>query len=191
MSAEGGAEPRLRGDLAVWLIICAEMLAFGILFLSYAGARALDVAQFNAAQATLSLHSGALNTVLLILGSWCVVRGIAAVRVDAVSRGAQWLLASMACGGGFLLTKTLEFAEKFAQGYDLSTNTFYMFYFLLTGFHYLHVVVAMVFLGILWFRTWRGYYGAHNTHALESGAAFWHMVDLLWIILFPLIYVMR
>lgn len=181
----------LVGDLAVWLIICAEMLAFAILFLCYAVARALDVGAFNASQATLSLHSGAANTVLLISGSWCVVRAVHAVRADAVPVGARWLLGALACGGGFLTLKTVELADKFGQGLDLSTNTFFMFYFLLTGFHYLHVVVAMVFLGIVWVGMVRARNGAYPIHALESGGAFWHMVDLLWIILFPLVYVMR
>lgn len=191
MSRYPVAEPRLAGDLAVWLIICAEMLAFGVLFLSYAGARALDVRSFDADQSTLNLHSGALNTVLLIMGSWCVVRAVDAVRGNASRFGVAWLIAALACGAGFLLNKLLEFSDKFAHGYDLSSSTFYMFYFLLTGFHFLHVVVAMVFLGILCFHTQAGHYGAHDTHALESGAAFWHMVDLLWIILFPLVYVLR
>lgn len=184
-------EPRLAGDLAVWLIICAEMLAFAILFLCYAVARALDVEAFNASQSTLNLHSGAVNTVLLISGSWCVVRAVQAMRKDARQNGLRWLGAGLLCGVGFVALKWVEFADKFAAGLDLSTNTFYMFYFLLTGFHFLHVIVAMVFLGILWVRTWQGHYGAHDTHALESGASFWHMVDLLWIILFPLVYVMR
>ena len=74
-------QPRLVGDLAVWLMILAEMLAFFILFLSYAFARARDVAVFNASQRTLDLQSGAINTVLLITGSWCVVRAVRAVRV--------------------------------------------------------------------------------------------------------------
>jgi nitric oxide reductase NorE protein len=73
----------------------------------------------------------------------------------------------------------------------LSTNTFYMFYILLTGFHFFHVLSAMVFLTILWLKTRAGQYGKHNHHALETGAAFWHMMDLLWTVLFPLIYVMR
>jgi nitric oxide reductase NorE protein len=191
MTQATGTAPRLAGDLAVWLIICAEMLAFAILFLCYAVARALDVSAFNASQSTLNLPSGAVNTVLLLSGSWCVVRALQAVRADARAGGARWLVAALVCGGGFLLIKSVEFADKFDQGLDLSTNTFYMFYFLLTGFHFLHVVVAMIFLGILWVRTWQGHYGAHDTLALESGAAFWHMVDLLWIILFPLVYVMR
>ena len=185
------APPRLVGDLAVWLIILAEMLAFCILFLSYAFARARDVALFNASQSTLDLHSGAINTVLLITGSWCVVRAVQAVRADASSAGARWLIAALVCGAGFVTLKVVEFSAKADAGIDLSTNTFYMFYLLLTGFHFLHVIVAMLFLSILLIKTLQGAYGAHDHHALESGAAFWHMVDLLWIVLFPLVYVMR
>ena len=185
------APPRLVGDLAVWLIILAEMLAFCILFLSYAFARAQDVALFNASQSTLDLHSGAVNTVLLITGSWCVVHAVQAVRADATPLGARWLVAALVCGAGFVTLKVSEFSAKADAGIDLSTNTFYMFYLLLTGFHFLHVVVAMLFLAILLVKTLQGAYGARDHHALESGAAFWHMVDLLWIVLFPLVYVMR
>jgi nitric oxide reductase NorE protein len=183
--------PRLVGDLAVWLIILAEMLAFCILFLSYAFARSRNVELFNASQSTLDLHSGAINTVLLITGSWCVVRAVQAVRADASRVGAGWLVAALACGVGFVTLKVFEFSAKADAGIDLSTNTFYMFYILLTGFHFLHVIVAMVFLAILLVKTLQGTYGAQDHHALESGAAFWHMVDLLWIVLFPLVYVMR
>jgi nitric oxide reductase NorE protein len=189
--ANQSPHPRLVGDLAVWLIILAEMLAFCILFLSYAFARALNVELFNASQRTLDLHSGAINTVLLITGSWCVVRAVNAVRANASSIGARWLVAALACGVGFIALKVLEFSAKADAGIDLSTNTFYMFYILLTGFHFLHVIVAMVFLTLLLVQVLRGAYGSHDYHALESGAAFWHMVDLLWIVLFPLVYVMR
>ena len=183
--------PRLVGDLAVWLIILAEMLAFCILFLSYAFARAKDVALFNASQSTLDLHSGAINTLLLITGSWCVVRAVQAVRADASPAGARWLMAALLCGAGFVTLKVLEFSAKADAGIDLSTNTFFMFYLLLTGFHFLHVIAAMMFLALLLFRTLRGAYGSQDVYALESGGAFWHMVDLLWIVLFPLVYVMR
>lgn len=185
------ATPVLVGDLAVWLIILAEMLAFCILFLSYAFARAKDAALFNASQSTLDLHSGAINTVLLITGSWCVVHAVHAARRDAPGTTARWLVAALACGAGFVALKWVEFSAKADAGIDLSTNTFYMFYFLLTGFHFLHVIAAMVFLVFLLIQTLQGAYGAHDCHALESGGAFWHMVDLLWIVLFPLVYVMR
>ena len=185
------AEPRLAGDLAVWLIILAELLTFAILFLCYAFARAHDVALFNASQLTLDLNSGAMNTVLLITGSWCVVRAVKAVRRNASALGARWLVAALVCGLGFVSLKVIEFSAKLDAGIDLSTNTFYMFYILLTAFHFFHVIVGMVFLTILLVKTWQGAYGSHDHHALETGAAFWHMVDLLWIVLFPLVYVMR
>lgn len=184
-------EPRLAGDLAMWLIILAELLTFGILFVCYAFARSQDVALFNESQQTLDLHAGAINTVLLITGSWCVVRAVKAVRRDETASGARWLLAALLCGGGFVSLKLMEFSAKIHAGIDLSTNTFYMFYILLTAFHFFHVILGMVFLSVLMFKTWRGAYGSHEYHALETGAAFWHMVDLLWIVLFPLVYVMR
>lgn len=183
--------PRLAGDLAVWLIILAELLAFGILFLSYAFARTFDAALFNASQRTLDITSGAINTVLLITGSWCVVRAVQAVKHDASAAGARWLLVALVCGSVFAVNKVVEFSATAQAGIDLSTNTFYMFYILLTGFHFFHVLAAMVFLTILLVKTHAGRYGSHDVHALETGAAFWHMVDLLWIVLFPLIYVMR
>ena len=185
------SEPRLVGDLAVWLIILAELLTFGLFFLSYAFARAFDVAAFNESQRTLDLNSGAINTVLLITGSWCVVHAVKAVQQDQSTHGARWLLAALACGMGFVGMKVIEYSAKFDAGIDMSTNTFYMFYILLTAFHFFHVIAAMVFLTFLWVKTRQGRYSSRDVHALETGAAFWHMVDLLWIVLFPLVYVMR
>ena len=184
-------KPRLRGDLGVWLVILLELLTFAILFVSFAFARTREVALFNASQATLNLNTGALNTALLITGSWCVASAVRAVQRNASALGARWLVGALVCGAGFVAVKLTEFAERLATGVDLSTNTFYMFYFFLTGFHFLHVVVGMLALAYLWVKTRRGDYGSHDCHALETGAAFWHMVDLLWIVLFPLVYVMR
>lgn len=183
--------PRLRGDLGVWLVILLELLTFAILFVAFAFARTRELELFNASQATLNLQAGALNTVLLITGSWCVASAVRAVARNAHAVGARWLLASLACGAGFVAVKLAEFAQKLAAGLDIASNTFYMFYFFLTGFHFLHVAVGMMAIAYLWFKTRRGAYGRHNLHALETGAAFWHMVDLLWIVLFPLVYVMR
>ena len=185
------APPRLVGDLVIWLVILAELLTFGILFLAYAVTRARHLALFNASQRTLDLHAGVINTLLLITGSWCVARAVQAVRADRAGPGARWLAGSLLCGGAFLGLKLTEYAAKLNAGIDLSTNDFYMLYFMLTGFHFLHVVVGMILLTILLIKTLQGRYGSGNCHALETGAAFWHMVDLLWIVLFPLVYVMR
>lgn len=182
---------RLRGDFGVWLIILAELLTFGILFVAFAFARVREIALFNAGQATLDLHSGALNTVLLITGSWCVARAVHGVRVGRPRTGARWLLAALLCGCGFVVVKLAEYAAKLREGIDLTSNTFYTLYLMLTAFHFLHVVVAMLALAYLWLRLRAGAYGLHDMHAMETGAAFWHMVDLLWIVLFPLVYVVH
>lgn len=190
-SAPGSNTPRLTGDLVIWLVILAELLTFGILFIAYAVTRARHVALFNASQATLDVHAGVINTLLLISGSACVAHAVHAVRGDDHRRGACWLAAALLCGGGFLTLKVIEYGAKLDAGIDLASNDFYMLYFMLTGFHFLHVVVGMIMLALLLIKTSRGAYGRHDCHALETGAAFWHMVDLLWIVLFPLIYVMR
>jgi len=190
--APGNApDKRLPGDLAIWFFILAEMLAFAVFFSAYAFARARHVEEFNLYQQTLDRNLGALNTVLLITGSWFVVLAVQAAHHDdrpAISRN---ILLGWLCGAGFLVVKVIEYAAKFGAGISMSTNTFYMFYISLTFFHFMHVILGMVILAILWFQARKGVYGSHDAHGLESGAAYWHMVDLLWIVLFPLVYVMR
>lgn len=191
MAAAAAEAPRLRGDLAMWLVIGVEMLTFGLLFVAFAFARSRQPALFETGQAQLDLWAGAVNTVLLIAGSWCAAHAVDALRHDRRRAGGRWLLGGMACAGAFMLLKGQEFAVKHAAGLDLETDTFWTFYWLLTGFHFLHVAAAAVLLALVAWRLRCGAYGRHDVHAPETAAAFWHMVDLLWIVLFPLVYVMR
>jgi len=180
------------GDLAIWVFILAELLAFAVFFVAYAFARAHDVALFDAMQAQVDRSAGAVNTVLLISGSWCVARAVALVTERGDSRaGSRWLAGGIACGLGFLVVKIFEYAAKFGAGINLSSNTFWMFYLSLTFFHFMHVILGLVILTVLWAQTRRGHYGPGRANGLESGAAYWHMVDLVWLILFPLVYVMH
>lgn len=181
----------LQGDLVVWVFILAELTTFAVFFLVYAFARVHFLAEFNLYQQTLDLRSGAINTVLLITASWLVVRAVQATRHDQIRHSLIYYLCAQACGIGFLVIKVLEYSDKFAAGYDLSTNTFFMFYFSLTYFHFMHVLLGMTFLGVVMFKTAKGHYGSQHHQLPESAAAYWHMVDLLWIVLFPLLYVMH
>ncbi len=184
-------EPRLHGDVAIWVLILAELLAFGVFFAAYAITRAYNVEVFNAAQLGLDRNAGALNTVLLISGSWCVARAVQAARGDLQAQAVRWMSGGLACGLGFLLVKVSEYQAKFAAGLSMNTDTFHMFYFSLTFFHFMHVVLGVCVLAILLFKLRAGAYGRRDVHGLETGAAYWHMVDLAWIVLFPLVYVMR
>ena len=182
---------RLPGDLAIWIFILAEMLVFAVFFSAYAFARAKNVEMFNLYQQTLDRNAGALNTLLLITGSWFVVLAVQAAHRDDNKAITRNVALGFLCGGAFLVVKILEYSAKFGAGISLSTNTFYMFYISLTFFHFMHVILGMIILAAIWLQARKGAYTSQNAHGLESGAAYWHMVDLLWIILFPLVYVMR
>lgn len=181
----------LPGDFAIWVFIFAELLVFGVLFAAYAFARANNVELFAQYQQTLDRSSGAINTALLLTASYFVVMAVAAIRKGRVRACRDWLLASIACGAGFLVVKTLEFIAKFDEGVTLSSNTFYFFYLSLTAFHYLHVWLGMVILVAVAWKAHRGAYTEAQHHGVESGASYWHMVDLVWLVLFPLVYLVR
>lgn len=179
------------GDFAIWIFIFAELTVFGIFFLAYSFARARNVELFNASQLLVNREAGALNTVILINSSLFVVRAVAAIREGATRSCVRWLDASILMGGLFLVVKIFEYQQKFSIGISLSTNTFWMFYLSLTFFHFMHVILGMVILAAVRIKANRGGYSMEEHTGVETGASYWHMVDLVWIILFPLIYVIR
>ena len=179
------------GDLAIWFFIFAELLSFGVFFGSYAFARAHHVELFNQSQLHLNRESGAINALVLITSSYFVVRAVAAIKQGLSRECANWLAGAIGFGGIFLVVKLLEFHAKFAAGISLSTNTFYMFYLSLTIFHFMHVILGMVILTAVMLKARRGGYTPESHTGVETGASYWHMVDLVWIILFPLVYVIR
>ncbi|MCU7960661.1 MAG: cytochrome c oxidase subunit 3 family protein [gamma proteobacterium symbiont of Bathyaustriella thionipta] len=181
----------LPGDFAIWIFIYAELLVFGIFFLSYAFTRANHVELFNYHQQFLNRETGALNTAILITSSFFVVRAVQAIRKNAQRNCARWIGLAVLLGGCFVLIKLSEFRAVYAEGISLSTNTFYMFYLSLTFFHFMHVLMGMVILSVVALKAWRDAYSADNHTGVETGASYWHMVDLVWIVLFPLVYVMH
>lgn len=189
--APTAATTRLPGDLVVWFLVLLELLTFAMLFVAFAGARLKHPDLFAAGQATLDLNSGAINTVLLISASACAARALHSVQQRSPQVAARWLLAALLFGLGFLGVKSVEYLHKWQEGIDVANNTFAMLYVGITGFHFLHAAVGCLFFALLWAPTRRGAYSPENCHTLETVTVFWHMVDLLWMVLFPLIYVLR
>ena len=179
------------GDLAIWIFILAELLVFGIFFATYAFTRSSNVELFNASQLTLDRNLALINTLTLITSSYFVVRAVAAIREENAKHCFNWLLAALLMGLLFLVVKSYEYNHHYSQGINMRTNTFYMFYFSLTFFHFMHVLMGMIILAANAVKTRAGNYTAEDHTGLETGASYWHMVDMVWLILFPLIYVMR
>ena len=183
------------GDFAIWIIIYIELLTFGLFFIGYIYSRRGDVELFNASQTLLDQRAGFVNTLILIISSYLVIKAVKLVKTintqDAFAKASKYLLMAIGLGGIFLILKMSEFVGKYQDGINLSTNTFFMFYFLLTVFHFLHVLLGMIILFNLYKKTKIGGYTKADHKGLETGASYWHMVDLLWIVLFPLIYIIR
>jgi len=179
------------GDLAIWIFILAELAVFAAFFAAYAFTRMDNVELFDTYQQSLDRRAALINTLALITSSYFVVRAVAAVREGSNHGCVRWLLAALGMGLLFLVVKGNEYAHHFGEGVTLSTNTFYMFYLSLTFFHFMHVILGMIILAAVAVKAQRGGYSAADHTGVETGASYWHMVDLVWLILFPLVYVMR
>jgi len=178
------------GDLAMWFFILAELAVFGVLLVSLAVAARLSPEAFAAGRETLHPLAGLLNTVTLLTGSYWVARGIRAATQHGARACTAWLLAGAASGAVYTVIKIAEWADLALAGYTLRSGTFYFFYFFTTVFHFLHVLLGMVVLVAVALRARRGAYDQEGLRAPESAASYWHMVDLVWLVLFPLLYVL-
>ena len=186
------------GDFGIWIIIYVELLTFGLFFVGYAFSRRENIEMFNTSQLMLNQTSGFINTFILITSSYFVAKGVAKIQsmttqtqASANKEASKWLKFAIACGLAFLIIKMSEFYHIFEQGINLSTNKFFMFYLLLTMFHFMHVFLGTIILFNIHQRTRAAGYTPEDHRGFESGASYWHMVDLLWIVLFPLVYIIR
>lgn len=179
----------LPGDVAVWFFIFAELAVFGIFFIGFAVARSLDPETFHAGRQVLHPVIGLINTVALITASYLVATAVHQLRHG--KPGTQlclWL--ATAVSSVYVIGKLWEYTELYSQGYNLGTDTFFMFYFFLTFFHFMHVVLGQIILIVLAIKVRRGDYDGRDMNGMESGASYWHMVDLVWLLLFPMVYVL-
>ncbi len=178
-----GPLSELPGNPMIWLLIISEIAVFGAGFAGFAVAFILDPETFRASQDTLNRLAGAINTMVLVtsgLFAALAVRAEAEGRIRAMRRH---VALAVLLGLVFLGVKVVEYSQELAAGHTIDTNTFFTLYYLLTGFHALHVVMGIVILLIV---AWK-----HSLDNLETGASFWHMVDLIWVILFPVVYLLR
>lgn len=167
----------------MWVLILSEMLVFSAFFTLFAWQRALDPVLFDTGQQKLDPVSGGLNTLLLLTSGLFAALAVQARAGNDVSRCRRWLALTMALGLGFCLVKVLEYSTKIGLGLTPETSTFFSYYYLLTAFHLAHVIFG---LGLLALACWKA-----SQENVETCTAFWHMVDLIWVMLYPLLYLLR
>ncbi|WP_428312977.1 cytochrome c oxidase subunit 3 family protein [Hydrocarboniphaga sp.] len=181
----------LPGEAGIWVFVLGDMSVFALMFGTFLYYRALDVDLYMRSQATLNQHFGAINTLLLLASSWFVVMGVDAARQQRTRAAPGFFGGALLCGFGFATVKFFEYHEKISAGLTLTTNGFYTYYYMLTGLHFAHVSIGLALLGFMWAKSRRPLTEPKQFMLLESGATYWHMVDVLWIVLFPLIYLLK
>ena len=180
----------LPGDLAMWFFILAELSVFAILILAFAVTQAIKPQMFSESRLLLNTSTGLAMTLSLLTAGLFAALAQEQVRHSRPRHGAVFLLMALLAASVYVVLKLKEYRHLLASGLGMEHNTFFTLYWILTGFHFLHVLLGMVILGWLAERCRRGLYDASKRSGFESGVLYWHMVDLIWVMLFPLVYVL-
>ena len=184
--------------LGMWLFLYTEIMLFGGLFVLYAAYYSTYTEVFIASGKTLDLTLGALNTIVLLVSSFTVAAAITAIRRDSKKQAMGFTMGSILLGLLFLVNKYFEWGHKFEAGIypgspvledaEKGTSLFYGLYYVITGLHGIHIIIGLTLLSISLFfiKTNRNHATRYAT--LENSGLYWHLVDLIWIFIFPLFY---
>jgi cytochrome c oxidase subunit 3 len=180
-----------NGKLGIWLFLASEVMLFGALFSSLILLRT-SAAVWPHGYDVLNVPLATLNTFVLIGSSVTVILAWSYLRLGELKKAKIYLAITLLCGLGFMVIKTIEYMSKFEHGLGPWTNNFYGTYFVLTGLHGLHVLGGMVVFAYLLMTADKWYAEKRDqfTNRVEVTGLYWHFVDLVWIFLFPVLYLL-
>jgi nitric oxide reductase NorE protein len=179
----------LPGDVAIWVMVLGDLLIFGTYFVIFMIHRAMNPEGFITSQQQLNVTVGVVNTVVLLTSSWFIARSVQAARAGEHRLAIRLTFAGAAFGVAFIAIKAYEWTTETLAGYTLASDEFFTFYYMLTGVHLFHVALGLLILGIVVRELLDP--RKRRLSMIESGATYWHMVDLLWIVIFALLYLLR
>ena len=183
--------PHVPGEVGAWVFILGDLAAFALLFGVWMYYRGKEPALFADSQLEVHRSFGAINTLLLLTSSLFVITAVRAVRAQ-MRRVAQAAIGfAIVCGVAFLLDKVLEWTDLVANGHGPTANNYFLYFFVLTGLHAFHVLIGMGILTALLRLSRKPSLSKGQFAFVEGGACFWHMVDLIWVVLFALLYLMH
>lgn len=189
----------IPGEIGIWVFVLGDMTMFSAFFTQFVYDRADQVDLFQESQGHAHVAFGAMNTILLLTGSLFVVYGVRAAKSFDLTMASRWFAFASVSGGVFLLNKVLEYADKVQHGLTPVTNDYFTYYFMFTGIHAIHLIAGLAVLAHLRRICADGAGSgmrvgdeleARQLRTIEVGATYWHLVDLLWIVLFALLYLM-
>ena len=174
------------GRLAVWWVVASEIVIFGGLLASYLMYR-LSHDAWSVQAANTNTWIGAFNTFVLLTSSYFAVQAHQAAEHGDGKKAAQFLWYTIGGAATFIAVKTFEWTTEISHGYTITSNTFWSFYYTAAGIHALHVIAGAIIMGIVAKDALKG----RELHRVELIGIYWHFVDIVWIFLFPLLYIAK
>lgn len=181
----------IPGEIGIWVFIFADLFTFAIYFTGYFNSRALHTADFAAASGSLTMTVALINTLVLLTSSLLVVIAANAMRAGAAAMPVAKvaLKLAMLCGLTFVALKLYEYTHMIGLGETANASVYFGYFYVLTGMHFCHVIGGLIILYMLHRKATLGRaLEPREIRLAEAGACYWHLVDLLWMIIFPLLY---
>ena len=179
--------PVERGKFAIWLFLATEVMFFSGLIGAYIVLRTASASWPNP-QERLAVDITAFNTFVLITSSWLMVKALFAAKRGDRAGILRWLGVTILGGSLFVGIQVYEYFELVKHGNVPNVDIFWSTFYIMTGFHGSHVVVGVIWLACVWFGALRGRYTAKNHLGVELAGLYWHFVDLVWVLLFTIVY---
>ncbi len=179
------------GGILIWMVILVEVITFTIALIVFAFQRQDAVSVFNSSQAMLNKTIGTINTIILLTSGYFMAEALHLLKSGNDEKSKIYMRFTIAFGIAFLVLKGFEYLQKLEHGINFRYNTFFTFYWMLTGFHFLHVLFGVILLTFVYLRIKKGVYSKNNFLDVETSASFWHMCDLIWMLLFPTLYLIH
>ena len=174
----------------IWFFVLGDMFIFTVFYAMFIYYQRLYPDTFENSQQMLNQALAAVNAFILLLSSYFVAMASKFAQNQQFRRVKLFLLAALICAILFVVIKVAEYGEKFSEGINLLTNHYFSFYFMFTGMHLVHVLIGICVLIYMLRLNQRKLSGKQDLNNFEGGAVYWHMVDLLWVVLFPVIYLL-
>ncbi len=180
-----------HGKLGMWVFLASEVMLFGSLISSYIVLRLGSPLFIMPPHEMLGVPIAFVNTLILIISSVTMVLALAAIQQNKPGQMIGYMAATILCGLLFLAVKAYEYPHKWVDlGITMSSGLFGSFYFTMTGLHGLHVLGGLAFNTYILIQGVRGKWSPHRCERVEYAGIYWHFVDLVWVVLFPLLYLL-
>lgn len=179
-----------HAKLGTWAFLASEVMLFGGLLSAYVILNTGSAHMVTPPRAMMGVPLATLNTFVLISSSVAMVLALAAIQEDNIAKFKQWMYCVLGGAGIFLVIKAYEYNHKWHEGITISSNLFGSFYYTLTGLHAIHIIGGIGVLAYILYEGSKGRYGSGNYDRVECAGLYWHFVDLVWVLLFPILYLL-